>query len=331
MRARVWAAQDLGVNSTSAGSCTSHGAKRVDTRWLPKLPRFLSFVASSLLLYSCLAYAQPKEQSPEPEIVKIPVKGYSLLGTIDMVTEVFKPGGPGPFPVLLFSHGRAGTPVERTQLSVPIARGHVSYWLKKGFAVVAPIRPGYGSTGGWDLEFSGAKFDQWGNCSAVPDYSHAADAAKSSLRTALDWVQQQSWAKPGAVVLEGLSMGGLATVALAADDPPGIAGYINFSGGVGGNPALAPGKSCGPEEMRKVMGEFGKTTRVPSLWLYAENDLYWGPDAPRNWHAAFAAAGSPTTFVMTTPVPDPDGHRLLLRGGRLWSVHTDAFIRQLGF
>jgi dienelactone hydrolase len=221
--------------------------------------------------------------------------------------------------------------VERAKMSAPIARGHVRYWLQKGFAVVAPIRPGYGATGGGDREISGAQFDALGNCTSDPDYRHAADAAVAVTLSAIEWVRTQDWARPAALVLEGQSMGGLTTVATAATNPEGVIAYINFAGGVGGSPERAPGKSCGPERMREAMEAFGKTTKVPNLWLYAENDLYWGAEAPKAWHAAFAAGGSPTTFVQTTAVPAADGHQLLLRGGRLWSVHTDAFIKRLGF
>jgi dienelactone hydrolase len=37
------------------------------------------------------------------------------------------------------------------------------------------------------------------------------------------------------VVLVGASMGGLASVASAAHEPPGVVAYVNFSGGTGGN------------------------------------------------------------------------------------------------
>ncbi len=56
-----------------------------------------------------------------------------------------------------YSHGRSGTPLERTSTHVPDVRSHLSYWLRKGFAVAAPIRPGYGETGGEDREDSGVR------------------------------------------------------------------------------------------------------------------------------------------------------------------------------
>ncbi len=33
----------------------------------------------------------------------------------------------------------------------PVALGHVRYWLTKGYAVAAPVRPAFGDTGGHQL------------------------------------------------------------------------------------------------------------------------------------------------------------------------------------
>ena len=86
--------------------------------------------------------------SPIAQISKITVKDAGRLGgDVQMVTQVFKPAGIGPFPVLLFSHGRAADAFSRSSMKFPIPLGHARYWLQKGFAVVAPIRFGYGIPG----------------------------------------------------------------------------------------------------------------------------------------------------------------------------------------
>lgn len=269
--------------------------------------------------------------SPIPELVRVAVKGAGAFGRdVDMLTEVFRPPGHGPFPVVVYSHGRPEQYVDRVKLNAPVPRGHVRYWVRKGFAVVASIRPGYGDTGGIDREDSGVHYDVFGNCTGHPAFSEPARNAAVAVRATLEWARAQKWAAAQQILLVGQSMGALATIAAAADNPPGVIGYISFAGGAGGNPTRSPGRSCGAEAMSTFMAEFGRTTRVPNLWLYAENDLYWGQDAPRAWHAAYAKGGSPTQLVITVPVPNADGHQLLLRGGKLWSVHTDRFVEGLG-
>jgi dienelactone hydrolase len=267
-----------------------------------------------------LATSAARAEDPRPEIV-------SING---MVTQVFVPPGKGPFPVVVFSHGRSGTDSRRAELERPIPLGHAGYWLGKGFAVVAPIRPGYGATGGADQENSGARWDAQGQCAGAPGVSRAIGSAAAAVREALDWTRAQSWAKRDRIILAGQSVGGITSVVLGGQNPPGVVAIINFSGGAAGNPTRHPGQSCGVEDVAAVYAAAGRRARAPSLWLYAANDQYWGQDAPRRWHAAYAQGGSRSKFVMTAPVPDSDGHNLMRRGGRLWSEHVNPFVASLG-
>lgn len=219
------------------------------------------------------ASASRRPAAPKPDTVSIVLHGAGVFGgDVAMVTQVFKPAGEGPFPVVVFSHGRAGDAFDRARLSRPVAAEQVSYWLSKGMAVVAPIRPGYGATGGADVELAGARFDAFGQCTSRPDYRRMASTGKATVHAALAWLQGQAWADRQRIVLAGQSVGGFTTVAAAADSPAGVAGYINFAGGSGGNPQVAPGKSCDAEQLKDVYTEFGKTTHLPNLWVYAEND-----------------------------------------------------------
>lgn len=303
-----------------------------------------SFTAACLLCLLALLPLSPRAEEaddglaqrvagPWPEQVRIPFvagePGGSDMPPILMLGHVFKPVGAGPFPVMIFSHGRAGQPQARADLSKPITRAHASYWLDKGIAVVAPIRPGYGDTGGPDREFSGAHVTADGKCGGQTEFGRVAANAAQAMRATLDWVREQPWADAERIVLEGQSVGGLTTVALAASKPPGVIGYINFAGGHGGDALRLPGRPCGVEDLTQVFETLGKTTQVPGLWLYAANDLYWGARAPAAWHAAFAQGGSPSRFVMTPPLPDGDGHSLLLRGRALWRDPVEQFLAEL--
>ena len=273
-----------------------------------------------------------KQADIQPEIVSIVVPGAGTFsGDVSMRAELYKPAGAGPFPVLVFSHGRATQRAERAMLDHPILKGHVRYWLGKGFAIVAPIRVGYGPTGGPDRENSGAHFNSFGTCDATPNFRQVATAASQAVLATVSWVRDQAWADKNRILLEGRSAGGFATVATAATHPPGVIGYINFSGGTGGAPELSPGHSCDPEQMKEVMAEFGKTTTIPGIWLYAQNDLYWGPDVPRQWFDAFASSGAPAQFVDAGVLPGHDGHQLLTYGHKMWSVPVDRFLKQFGY
>ena len=268
---------------------------------------------------------------PTVQYVAIPIPGAGTFGRpLEMVAEVFKPAGEGPFAIVVYLHGRDGTQAERLAITEAIPRDYLRYWMGKGFAVVAPMRPGYGKTGGNDRESPGHRWEAGGKCTR-PDFAKAISAAALAAGAALDWARAQPWVRSGALLLSGNSVGGITTVATASGNPVGVMAYINFAGGIGGNPALSPGKSCDADQLRDLYGTWGKSARLPGLWLYARNDQFWGPDSPRLWHAAFAAGGSPSELVSTAPLSEKDGHDLIFFGRALWHEHVDAFLQRLGY
>lgn len=279
------------------------------------------------LVMGAAAAQRPGSNLQQPETVRLPLMVDG--NAIEVVAHLYKPAGAGPFPLVLFAHGRAGTHHERTELKYPIGVGHANYWLHKGVAVLAPMRPGYGETGGRDREDS---LSNWrdGQCHGVPTYERTADNARAAQAAALAWAQQQPWVRRDRVLLEGQSVGGLTTVALSAFNTPGVVGAVNFAGGAGGNPHSSPAHSCKPELLGEVYRLFGKSTKMPTLWLYAKNDQYWGPDVPAQWHHAFKDGGSDTTLLLTDAVDGADGHQLINRGPNLWRATLDDFVKRVG-
>jgi dienelactone hydrolase len=282
------------------------------------------------------AQASTRSPDPVPTIALIPLPASATSSPPSMQAQVFKPPGQGPFKVLLYAHGRPAYAKERARLLRPIHARHVQYWLRKGYAVVAPIRPGYGTpplgTGGADQESSGVGYSASGQCIRQPAPANLAINAAAAQRAALDWARQQPWARADHIVLEGQSGGGLATVALCAANPPGVKACINFSGGAGGDPQHAPGKVCAPEKIAALMRQYGATTQAPSLWLYAPNDLYWGAEAPVQWHSAFNQAATssqstPATFYQS-PAIGSDGHSLQRAGSQQWAPVLDAWLKK---
>ncbi len=283
-------------------------------------------------LACALALALPvaaEEDRPEPDVVtlKLTIGGERM----DVVAHVYKPEGKGPFPLVIFSHGRAPKAADRASMSTPVLAGHAQYWMRQGVAVVAPIRPGYGDTGGDDREYSNSRWKNGATeCYTDPDFKTVAEHARETVVATYQWAVRQRWVRKDRILLEGQSVGGLTTIAAAALNLPGVVGAVNFSGGAGGNPEIAPEHSCRPDRLTQLYGALGTQVRVPSLWLYAENDQFWGPRVPRDWVRAFQAGGSNVQFVRTGPVEGYDGHQLLARGGRMWAPPLTAFAQKVG-
>lgn len=239
----------------------------------------------------------------------------------NMIVTHFRPAGPGPFPLVVISHGRASDAAARAKPERQRFIRVVRYWVTHGFAVAVPTRLGYGATGVEpDTESSGQCDNR--------DYGPMSDGSAHQVRTALTFAAGLPRIDGQRIILMGQSVGGLATTVANGKGIPGVVAAINVAGGSGGNPKERPGKPCGADRLEGVYRAAGKTAKTPMLWLYAENDKYWGPQIPRTWHTAYTSAGAKADFVMVPPVGD-DGHRMI-DDLASWTPHVDRFIAALG-
>lgn len=238
------------------------------------------------------------------------------------VTLVFDDATPAPRPILLLNHGRA---VESTaRAAFGRARfTEASHWLaERGFLVAMPTRIGYGVSGGEDVEDSGS----CGNRLYPAVFRAAAD---QSLQL-LDELLKRDDVRKDRTVVMGQSFGGAAAVTLAALNPPGVVAAINFAGGGGGNPKDSPERPCGPAQLKRLFAGYGQTARMPMLWVYTENDRYFGPQLPREWFHAFREAGGQAELRQFPPHGD-DGHLLFSRFPQVWQPVVADFLRRQGF
>ena len=305
-----------------------------------------SLLMAAALSAGSAAHAQSiNSDGLQPEIFTLTVRA-SVYAPSDvaMPVHVFKPrqpqagvGASGPWPVVIFSHGRAGNLAGRAALKSPVHSYFemVRYWQGKGYAVVAAIRPGYGENTAHDPEDHGARWR--GNmCTGPVNYGKTAGAAAYAIRTVRDWVVTQGWANKDRMLLVGQSVGGLATVAACAQNWPGVIGCVNFVGGAGGNPEDSPGKSCLADQLGEELASHGKSTTVPSMWLYSANDKFWGEQAPKDWYRAYVAVAkaagqkAPSEFFAAPAVGD-NGHTLQGSGGKIWMPVLDSWLKANGF
>ena len=72
---------------------------------------------------------------------------------------------------------------------------------------------------------------------------------------------------------------------------------------------------------------FGRTARVPMLWIYIENDTFFGPDLSKRMHQAFTSAGGQAEYHLLPPFGN-DGHFLIGSpdGIPLWSPIVSHFL-----
>jgi dienelactone hydrolase len=189
-------------------------------------------------------------------------------------------------------------------------------FARRGWTAVVVMRRGYGDSGGGYQE-------GYSRCES-PFYENAGIRSAADLRGAIEYLSKLPEVDASRILSVGVSAGGFANVALSADPPPGLVAAISFAGGRG---SLSSDQVCSPESLVKAFADFGKKSRVPMLWVYAENDHYFGPPLARQFYQAFAAGGGRASFI-TAPAFGNDGHTLFSRKGiSIWGPIVDDFLK----
>jgi dienelactone hydrolase len=188
--------------------------------------------------------------------------------------------------------------------------------------VAVPQRPGHGETGG-------AYREDQGGCDDA-DFARAGRGAADSIAAAVAYLRVQLFIRHTDVIVVGQSAGGWAALALASRPPTGVRAVINFAGGLGGRSWDRPDNNCAPDRLIATAGEFGRTSRIPTLWIYTENDSYFAPRLSGAMAAAFRAAGGKVDYELLPAFGD-DGHFMAERPGSeaAWGPAVERFLAAL--
>jgi dienelactone hydrolase len=222
---------------------------------------------------------------------------------------------------MIINHGRAPSAEGRAKYGRAVFRDQTRYFVQQGFAVFLPTRIGYGVTGGPDIETSGA-------CNAK-DYASSLAPAVAQVAAAVNYAHAQDYVDGARGVVLGASVGGFTTIAASAASLRGVRAAVNFAGGAGGDPEKRTGAPCQPDRIGATFGAFGGSGGVPTLWLYAPNDRYWGASYPQQWFAQFVARGGKGQFVSLPPSGE-DGHGAFTKDMESWKPSVAAFLKSAG-
>jgi dienelactone hydrolase len=240
----------------------------------------------------------------------------------DIVVTTYRPRGSGPFPWLVMSHGTAPTPAANRTIGRYRSLNPIREWVRRGYAVIVPVRRGYGASGG------AAFGDSYGNC-AKPDFRRAGEGGALDLLATVEWARSQPDLDQKRWLLVGQSAGGFASIYTSSKRPQGLVAVLAFAPGRGGRPDTHPGQPCAPEAVAQLFASIAPRIAVPVLWFYAENDQYIGPAAAKLWFESFTAAGGRGELVMLPPFPEARGHGVYpsAKGTPLWTAAVAKFFR----
>lgn len=268
--------------------------------------RSTSIAIAVLLLF--VGISGPARAGDGTAAARIQEEIWALPLPLPMFAYVVRPAGDGPFPLVIMNHGVALNVTERSFFPLVEFREAAKWFARQGYLVVAPVGSGYGASA-IDIPergLYGPFFSKVGKCSN-PNFRDPGLAIAQVDLWIIDYMTAEKRIVPKDVIVVGQSAGGWGSIALSSLNPAQVKAIITFAAGRGGRVEGKPNNNCAPDRLVEATGEFGRTSRVPMLWIYIENDTFFGPSLSKRMHDAFTAAGGRAEYNLLPPFGN-EGH-----------------------
>jgi len=272
--------------------------------------------AAWLILAIVLAAMRPAAaQDYYREDLRIPMPAAGPRG---LEALLVRPAEQQAYPLVLISHGAPSDIKQRPQMSPYGFYWQAVEFARRGFAVLVVMRRGYGDSAGGYVE---------NTCCDLQQYGRGTRAMSADLRAAIAAMKGRADITTKGMIAVGASAGGLASVALATDPPPGLAAVINFAGGIRWRTADLKVRPDSQDGLVGAFQMFGRKARIPMLWIYADNDSYFGPELARRMYDAFTSGGGRAQLINAAAF-GKDGYFLFSKDGiAVWTPVIDGFLR----
>lgn len=282
-------------------------------------------LATVLLATAAMGTLRATETSELPSIQE---EIWALPVIHPTLAYVVRPVGKGPFPLAVMNHGVALDARERSFFPLVEFRDAAMWFATRGYLVVAPTGPGYGAAALDEPEkglFS-VFFSKVGSCDN-PNFHDAGLAVATLNMWIIEYMVQDGLAQADNAIVIGQSAGGWGAIALSSLNRPEVRAIITFAAGRGGRVGGKPNNNCAPDKLVEAAADFGRSARTPMLWIYAENDTFFGPDLTKRMHAAYTDAGGRAEYQMLPPFGS-EGHFMIGSPDsiRLWAPLVIPFL-----
>src|SRR5438876_987806 len=291
---------------------------------------FRSLVAALLLLLASLI--TPSRADDQAASHRIQEEIWARPLQLPLFAYLVRPVGDGPFPLMIMNHGVSMNPAGRSFFPLVEFRDAAKWFARRGYLVVAPVGTGYGASA-IDIPergIYGPFFSKIGTCAQANFRDPGLAVAQVDLRI-IDYLAAEKRIVAKDVIVVGQSAGGWGAIALASLNPPQVKAIITFAAGRGGRVDGKPNNNCAPDRLVEQTGEFGRTSRIAMLWLYIENDTFFGPALSKRMHEAFAAAGGKAEYHLYPPFGS-EGHFFIGSPDAIpiWSPLVARFLDDVG-
>jgi dienelactone hydrolase len=270
------------------------------------------------LLFSIAASGQ-SSQTNAPQTVEI------ASDTLRLKALLWKPPGHGPFPAVVFNHGRSYGPQQHTHLLTITEAAQIlgPVFAKHGYVFLYLFRRGEGLSADQGA-FIGDILEREQAAKGVEARKHlqfvlmTTDHLDDAL-AGLSFLKNLPEVDAHRVVVAGHSFGGQLTL-LEAERDPSIRAAVTFG--------AAAASWDGSAELRaRLLAAVGRIT-VPVLLIHTANDYSVTPG--KSMADEFARLSKPYKLKMYPPVGQTasDGHNFLYTDVALWEVDVFGFLDQ---
>ncbi|PWC91357.1 hypothetical protein TSH100_00205 [Azospirillum sp. TSH100] len=275
---------------------------------------FAACIGFSLIAEQCAAGDTVKE-----ERLQLPIQVGSVAEQLE--TLVVRPVAGDRFPLVLIVNGSAGASPSEMHPDWLAQMAHD--FAHRGWIAASVVWPGYGRS-------TGTFMNKAGDC-AQPNVSLFLDAHGDELAAALAALRNRSDVDPSTTLGVGVSIGGASMLDLAGRKDRPLTAAVNISGGVYHYTKVGVAESnCSlyQDDLVRNFSGFGRDNPTPTLWIYAANDPYFGPDLAQRLLSGYRSEGGNVEFVGLPPF-EKDGHTLYKQEASvLLNPRIDDFLRR---
>lgn len=270
-------------------------------------------ITIAVLLFACFSHASAQIKT---EKIMFP----NLIGekTYRQEAMLYIPlDGKDRHPLIIMTHGRNGPSPKVNEQEVFGLRNLNQALANRGFFVMMLVRRGYGNSEGPDSEF-------------LDTAEESGLAGAQDIKGAVNYMRTKPEILNDRIVIIGGSQGGWIALASSTLDIKGVLGTVNISGAI--NFRRGVGKSIRDPAVEDQLDNsakiYGRSSRVPTLWLYAGNDNH-SPDSVKKWFNSYREAGGNGRLVIKPPYKDR-GHMIVTEPD-LYIEDILSFFREIGF
>lgn len=228
--------------------------------------------------------------------------------------QVIRPDDDLPHPLVVFSHTYHSDP---KRIYADFMRLPAVEYARRGLTTFAFTRRGFGLSGGKAIS-------EVSVCN-VADITRFNNESLEDVREAIRLISLKPYVDATKIIAIGGQSGGFLSIALTGSPPPGLVAAISFDGEI---TTRSETRICGPNSPVASMAKIGEVSRIPTLWIYA-NDRRVPQKTSTAMAKVFIESGGNVELFHTSPVGIDDRFPFE-KGSSTWDKYLSPFLKKVG-